>query len=101
MPTLNAEEKHVQDATELLLGESVSHFWDPNGQSGYRFQATLGIDVYAWDVWMIYPTGIGWEKKIPPSPELWQHQLRDVDDKNRLNVSLFDEKLLELLTQFD
>ncbi len=51
-------------------------------------------------VWMIYPPEVPWVEKIPPVPLFWQHQLWDVDEKKKLNVAEFDEKIMALLAQF-
>jgi len=52
---------------ELLDGPRVTHYWSGGrGEVGHQFTETLGIDRYAWDVWMAYPPGVTWEGELPP-----------------------------------
>ena len=76
VPALGAEEHHAAASVSLMPGPRVSHYWDPIGKTGLDFMEPLGIDVYAWDVWMMYETGVRWESgSAIPSPAFWQHQL--------------------------
>jgi hypothetical protein len=90
VPTLGAEEKHAAAAVPLMPGPRVNHYWDPDGGSGRDFQAALGIDMYAWDVWMIYEPGARWEVgSTPPAPAFWQHQLGGLPRDKRLDAEEF------------
>ena len=87
VPTLGAEEKHVRAAIPLMTGPGVSHYWDKEGNSGLKFQHTLDIPMYAWDVWMIYAPGQVWEAdSAPPAPVFWQHQLPGLPKEKRLDA---------------
>ena len=98
VPTLGAEERHAAAAIPLMPGPRVNHYWDPEGQSGIEFMEPLGIDVYAWDVWMIYEPGARWEEGAhPPSPDFWQHQLGSLPDELRLDPEEFAAVVQEKL----
>ncbi len=76
LPTLGAKEENVPAAMELLDGPRVTHYWNGGrGEVGHQYTETLGIERYAWDVWMAYPPGVTWEDELPPEPSYWQHQL--------------------------
>jgi len=75
VPTLGAEEKNVPAAMQLLDGPRVTHYWNGDGDLGSDFSEALDIEVYAWDVWMLYPPNVTWEGEIPPSPAYWQHKI--------------------------
>lgn len=75
VPTLGAELKHAQRAARLIGGSSVQHFWDESGNMGWVLKDTLGIDEYAWDVWLTYGPDQKWTGDDPPKPDAWSHQL--------------------------
>ena len=90
VPTLGAEEKHAAAAVPLMPGPRVNHYWDPEGNSGVEFMKPLGIEVYAWDVWLVYEPGARWEEGAhPPPPAFWQHQLGSLPDESRLDPEEF------------
>jgi hypothetical protein len=98
VPTLGAEEKHVQAAIPLMTGPRVSHYWDKEGNSGLDFQKALDISMYAWDVWMIYAPGQLWEvDSTPPTPVFWQHQLPGLPTEQRLDAERFAAVVKEKL----
>jgi hypothetical protein len=66
---MDAEEEDVQHVTDMVSGNNVSHYWEDSGIIGNRFQDTLKIGVYAWDVWMIYKPGKLWNDELPPAPD--------------------------------
>ncbi len=76
VPTLGAKEENVPAAMELLDGPRVTHYWNGGrGEVAHQYTETLGIERYAWDVWMAYPAGVTWDEELPPEPSYWQHQL--------------------------
>ena len=76
LPTLGAQEENVPEAMELLDGPRVTHYWNGGrGEVGHQYTETLGIERYAWDVWMAYAPGTTWDGELPPEPSYWQHQL--------------------------
>jgi hypothetical protein len=90
VPALNAEEKHVGPAVQLMPGPRVSHYWDPQGDTGIVFMDALNIEMYAWDVWMIYEPGDRWEVNAsPPPPAFWQHQLGPLPKEKKLDADQF------------
>ena len=78
VPTLSAELKHAQRAARLLTGSSVQNFWDESGNTGWALKDTLGLEEYAWDVWLTYSQGQQWTDAGPPKPDAWSHQLGDI-----------------------
>ena len=100
VPALGAEEKHAVAAIPLMPGPRVNHYWDPEGNSGIEFMDALSIDVYAWDVWMVYEPGARWDDGSPPPPPVfWQHQLNSLPDKSRLDAEQFAASARALLAE--
>lgn len=98
VPTMGAEEKHAVAAMPLMYGPRVTHLWDPGGRSGLDFQKALDIQVYAWDVWMIYEPGQRWEQdQPPPAPDYWEHQLGPLPKETLLDASRFADAVKERL----
>ena len=58
-----------------LHDSRVTHSWDGERELGNLYSKTLGLSVAAWDVYMLYKPGIGWEEDEPPKPTFWMHQL--------------------------
>lgn len=99
VPALGANEEHARAAVSLLPGLRVSHYWDGSGNSGLEFQKTLGIPMYAWDVWMIYEPGAQWEEaSVPPHPAFWQHQLPSLPKDQKLDAEEFAAAVVERLS---
>lgn len=88
VPTLGAEEHHAAASIALMPGPRVSHYWDPEGTTGIEFQQALDIDIYAWDVWLVYEPGVRWEETAP-SPVFWQHQLPPLPKATKLDAEEF------------
>ncbi len=98
VPTLGAEEKHAARAVRLMEGKDILHYWDPEGTSGLAIQQALDLQVYAWDVWLIYDGTAEWSAGNPPAPVHWEHQLRGLGDDNKLNPDRFAAKVIEVRT---
>lgn len=97
VPTLGAKEHHAVRAARIMAGPDIRHYWDAPGESGLAFQKALGLDVYAWDVWMIYGRDAMWTDRTPPAPVYWEHQLSGVPSGNRLDPEQFANKVAALL----
>ena len=95
VPALDAEQKDIADTYSLFDDPRAVHYWDEMGT--IRFQRTLELKSYAWDVWMIYQPGEKWEKKDPPKPYRWWHQLKGIDPVNRLDAKALSDTLLAVL----
>jgi hypothetical protein len=92
VPTLGAEEEHVQASIPLMSGPRISHCWDEVGNSGPGFQESLDIPMCAWDVWMVYGPEQVWESDGPPPKTIfWQHQLPSLPKKLRVDAVAFAE----------
>ncbi len=90
VPALDAQEKHALAAVQLMPGRRVNHYWDPQGETGIVFMDALKIEMYAWDVWMMYEPDTRWEADAsPPPPDFWQHQLQSLPEEKRLDAEQF------------
>jgi hypothetical protein len=90
VPALGAEEKHVIASIPLLSGPRVTHYWDGSGRIGMQYRETLGIPMYAWDVWFVYDPGARWEDGGSPAyPDYWEHQLPGLPSKTKLDAERF------------
>ena len=90
VPALGAEEEHVVDSIPLLSGPRVTHYWDPNGNTGIEYKETLDIPMYAWDLWFVYDPGARWEDgELPPYPDYWEHQLPSLPPDKKLDAERF------------
>ncbi len=99
VPALGANEEHAKAAVSLLPGPRVRHYWDGSGMSGLEFQDTLDIEMYAWDVWMIYEPGAQWDDvSDPPQPAFWQHQLPGLPEDKKLDAEDFAAVVIEKLS---
>lgn len=93
VPALEANRGDIAATFDLFDDSRATHYWDDMGTSGIRFQRTLGLPSYAWDVWMIYAPGEKWDVKDPPQPQRWWHQLKGVSPEHRLDSSAFLKSL--------
>jgi hypothetical protein len=75
VPVLQAEEKHIAPAMQLMTGSRISHYWDQVGTIGLLYQDVLDTEVYVWDVWFAYGPEAVWGGAAPPAPDYWEHQL--------------------------
>jgi hypothetical protein len=67
-----AEVERVSHLTEL---ENARQYHDSTGWTGRQIAASLGfLDQLAWDMFLFYRAGLGWEEAAPP-PTDWAHQL--------------------------
>lgn len=84
----------------MVTGGNASHYWDEGGIIGYLYQKVIGIDVYAYDVWMIYKPGVLWTDRLPPAPDFWMHNLWGVSAEQgpRLDSKIFAGKVGKYLT---
>lgn len=97
VPKLNARESDVPRVTKIVTGGNTSHYWEDSGIIGDLFQHTLDINVYAWDVWMIYKPGAQWHDKYPPAPDFWMHNLWGVEGVPHLESRAFADKVTEFI----
>lgn len=99
VPTLGAKEDDAARAVRLMQGDDIRHYWDPEGESGRKIQDALGIDVYAWDVWLVYGRDAVWAKKNPPAPAYWEHQLAGLPHDSFLQPNRFAEHVSALVKE--
>lgn len=101
VPALNAEEKHISPAMTLMNGSRIYNYWDGAGTIGAHYQKVLNIDVWAWDVWLIYGPDAVWEGETPPEPDFWQHQLQPLPKETRLDKEVFAAETLARVKRLD
>ena len=90
VPALNAKAEHVAASIPLLSGPRVTHYWDPSGHTGIEYRETLGIPMYAWDLWLVYEPGARWDDgEPPPYPDYWEHQLPSLPADKKLDAIRF------------
>ena len=58
-----------------MTDERVLQVWDPAAELGVLLKSTLGLTDTAWDVYLVYPTGVTWDDAAHPEPVFWMHQL--------------------------
>lgn len=97
VPALEATADDVESTFSLFNDRRAHQYWDEMGTSGIRFQRSLELPTYAWDVWMIYPPGARWEDKDPPAPARWWHQLKGVSPEHKLDAGEFSSTLNAML----
>ncbi len=55
--------------------DRVEHIWDPEETFGNLFAKTLSLKGIAWDMYLLYASGVTWNSDVPPMPTFWMHQL--------------------------
>ncbi|MFQ5951394.1 MAG: hypothetical protein ACE5KH_04860 [Candidatus Geothermarchaeales archaeon] len=58
-----------------LQDPRVVQGWGSERLTGQLFDKALNLRRTAWDVYLLYASGVVWEENQPPSPTFWMHQL--------------------------
>ena len=95
---MGAEEEDVDDATDTFADRCARHFWDADGWTIEHFKSALGIEVDAWDLYLVYGPEARWDGPDPPRPSYWMHQLRFVDNGPFLEAGALAAHVRRLLT---
>ena len=77
LPILGPESKKAAaGATTLISDARAAHFWDRDQTLGKLYSKVLGLppDDLAWDVYLLFPAGVRWEREAP-KPVYWMHQV--------------------------
>ena len=62
-----------------MSGPRIRHYWDGDRHVGSAVSPLIeGLDIPAWDVWMLYEPGAEWHSGAPV-PTWWEHQLSWLD----------------------
>lgn len=93
---LDAEERHVPEATTLLPDSRARHFWDPDRLVGLVFGKATRIGGAAWDFWLLFDREALWPAEGAPRIAWWEHQLRGLPPERRLDAVRFADRALEL-----
>lgn len=68
--------KAAKARERLFFDHRVQHYWDPDRILGRLLSQTLNLKAdIAWDVYLLYPPNHFWDTALPPTPEIWMHQL--------------------------
>jgi hypothetical protein len=97
VPVLEAEERHVSEATRLATDPRVRHFWDGENRLGDEYRRILGLSGTAWDVYMLFDQTARWPGDVPPTPAFWMHQLSEETTGLRLDPAQFSARAQALL----
>ena len=95
---LGGQEKDVAAATATFPDPRARHFWDGEGWTIRAFRPVLGIDVPAWDLYLIYGPDARWDGATPPTPIFWMHQLRGVETGPELDAEELGARVSQTLT---
>ncbi|MEP6697724.1 MAG: hypothetical protein ABJA34_12740 [Pseudonocardiales bacterium] len=75
VPIKGATKNEVPQATRTVPDPRAQHYWDRTRDLVNAYSPVLGLDGPAWDVYLIYRTGVRWEGSTPPKPDYWMQQL--------------------------
>ncbi len=97
---LGARERDIANVLRLVSDDDVLHYWDGQKHVGATIEPLIdGLDIPAWDFWMLYEPGVRWEGTGAPTPTWWEHQLGSLDKKyrdRRLDARRFAAKAAEM-----
>ncbi len=94
----NAKSAQLESAS--FSDDRIQQIWDPERCFGELFAKTLRLKGIAWDVYLLYASGVTWSAEGPPEPTFWMAQLpteTGVDEKLLLNPGEFAHELFGLL----
>lgn len=97
VPELGAQQGNVADATRLVPDPRASHYWDPKETLGVAYSRVLPTPGPAWDVYLLFGSGVQWPVSGVPKPDFWMHQLGGVTAAPRLDGAAFAAKAAGLL----
>jgi hypothetical protein len=97
VPELGAHENNVADATRLVPDARATHYWDPNETLGVAYGRLLPTPEAAWDVYLLFGSGVRWPESGVPKPDFWMHQLGGVTAAPRLDAAALAAKAAVLL----
>lgn len=102
IPMLSGDNRTIAKKRSFeFMDQRVLHFWDGTRKGGLLFGKMLGLTIPAWDVYLLYESGVEWKKHDePPTPFFWQHQLSAQDrapPKNQLDTLRFQGTVNQLI----
>jgi len=86
------DERSSRKAVTLFPDERVKNYWVRTRAVGKLFQSPINLKGEpAWDVYLVYESGIVWDGDTPPKPTYFMHQLggRLPDDQRLDGPKLF------------
>ena len=98
VPKLDGHENNVDQATHTVADPRANHYWDADGYLVHAYDETLHLGQDAWDIYLIYPPGVGWVDIQPPAPAYWMTQLGDTEAP-ALDEAIFADHARSMLGQ--
>ncbi len=86
----------AQTRSDEFKDDRLSYYWDGGKVTGEEWAKTLGLNRTAWDVYVLYGSGVEWNGAAP-APSFWMHQLGGVTKGPHLDKGEFQSKVKELL----
>jgi hypothetical protein len=92
----------ARKATTMLPDPRVLHYWTDMQNVGEIFQPALSLrGAPAWDVYLVYPPGVEWKSKMPPSPGYFMHQLHQLPAERYLDADTLAVRIQGMLSLRD
>lgn len=88
-------------ATTLFSDSRVAQYWVSTTAVGEVFQSPINLTTEpAWDVYLLYPSGVTWDGAGPPRPVFFMHQLGGrLPEEARLDGPKLAERVRLLLSR--
>ena len=89
----------AENAVSAVSDQRATHYWDGARKLGDRYRELLGLPEHvptAWDVYLAFDRGVRWNE-TPPKPDVWMHQLTEVDRGEILNPDKLRSSVQSLL----
>ena len=76
VPVMDGDNQEAAEhASEAFRHCPVEHGWDAEQRVSMLFAKALNLKGLAWDVYLLYASGVSWTRGGPPHPTFWMHQL--------------------------
>ena len=88
----------ARKATSILPEARVRHYWIAGQEVGKMFKPAVGLkNEVAWDVYLVYPAGVEWNRTRPPKPSYFMHQLHELPGGRRLDATTLAAQLRKVI----
>lgn len=96
----NESESDARQATRVIGGPRVSHFWTPKHTIAEAYMAPLGLEndiEPAWDTYMLFPAGATWGETVPVPAYFMVEEKALLPAELTFNAVTFTTELKKLL----